>query len=504
MKRKRIAIGQVRQETNSFNPILTERFHFEDYGLVTGSQIVERYGNVNELSGFTELSKILQDPLEWVGMCRAVTWSGGPLAAGLLADLIEMTVAPLRDGNIDGVLLSLHGAQSAIDESDVSGRVLEAIRKAVGPHVPLVATLDLHANLTSLMVRSADVLVGYHTHPHIDEGSTGVRAASILARLLSTSARPRVTALKIPMVHNGDGRSTDRGIQRELWRRIVAAEADDDVASVGLYLVQPWLDVPCLGWTFYQAYWGANPPMSVNDVTRECWETRSYSEDGRFIAPAELVAAARKIDGGPVAVSEFHDATNSGAPGDSTFILQALLSEPIRDGGALCFCVDPESVDRCTHAGVGTTVGLRVGGKRDPFSEPLDLQATVEGLGSLAYRLSGHGGHNFPVDMGRMAHIRIGDVSVVLVEKTGPGSSPLLYEAAGVNPRDFKIVIAKSPEGFRNDYEPFSSGILFCTAPGCSSPNLQQFQFKQATRPLYPWDDLSGMGEASWAGLLEG
>ena len=501
---KRIAIGQVRQETNSFNPVLTERSHFEDYGLVTGADIVERYGDVGELSGFTELPKILGSPVEWVGLCRAVTWSGGPLAAGLLAELIEMAVQPLRAGAVDGVLLSLHGAQSAVDDPDVSGRVLEAIRAAVGPGTPLVATLDLHANLTPLMVRSADVLVGYHTHPHVDEDTTGARAAVVLARLLETAERPAVSAWKMPMVHNGDGRSTDRGIQRDLWRRIVAAEGADDVASMGLYPVQPWLDAPHLGWTFYQAYWGAEPPMDPQAVARECWATRAYSEAERFVTPDRLVAAARAIDGGPVAVSEFHDSTNSGAPGDSTRLLAALLAEPVGEGGALAFCVDPESVGRCTRAGVGATVDLEVGGKRDPYSEPLAVSARVEGLGTLAYRLSGHGGHNFPVDMGRMARIRAGELTVVLVEKSGPGSSPLLYEAAGADPRDFKIVLAKSPEGFRNDYEPFAAGILFCAAPGSASPFLEEFRFTQTTRPLYPWDDLTGMAQAGWAGPMDG
>ena len=500
---KRIAIGQVRQETNSFNPVLTERSHFDDYGLVTGADIVERYGDVGELSGFTELPKILGSPVEWVGLCRAVTWSGGPLAAGLLAELIEMTVQPLRAGAVDGVLLSLHGAQAAVDDPDVSGRVLEAIRAAIGPDTPLVATLDLHANLTPLMVRSADVLVGYHTHPHVDEDTTGARAAAVLARLLDTSERPAVSAWKMPMVHNGDGRSTDRGIQRDLWRRIVATEAADDVASIGLYPVQPWLDAPHLGWTFYQAYWGAERPMDPQAVARECWATRAYTEEERFITPDQLVAAAHAIDGGPVAMSEFHDATNSGAPGDSTHLLAALLAEPIGEGGALAFCVDPESVERCAQAGVGATVDLKLGGKRDPYSEPLAVSAQVERLGTLAYRLSGHGGHNFPVDMGRMARIRAGEVTVVLVEKSGPGSSPLLYEAAGADPRDFKIVLAKSPEGFRNDYEPFAAGILFCAAAGSASPYLEEFRFTQTTRPLYPWDDLTDMEQAGWAGPMD-
>lgn len=499
---KRIAIGQVRQETNSFNPILTERSDFERYGLVTGSEIVESYGDVGEIAGFTQLPRILRAPVEWVGMCRAVTWSGGPLATGLLSELLDMTVEPLTTISVDGVLLSLHGAQSAIDEPDVSGRVLEAIRAVVGSKVPIVATLDLHANLTPLMVRSADVLVGYHTHPHIDEDATGARAAAVLARLLDTSERPAVSAVKIPMVHNGDGCATDRGVLRDLWRRIVAAEQENHVASVGLYPVQPWLDAPGLGWTFYQAYWGDRSPMSADEVSRECWGFRSYSEAGRFVTPEDLVSAACAIDGGPVAVSESSDATNSGAPGDSTQILEALLRNRIGGGGALCFCVDPESVSRCYQVGVGALLELQIGGKRDPYSKPLYVQAEVQRIGSLSYRLSGHGGHNFPVDMGRMSCVRSGEVTIVLVEKSGPGSSPLLYEAAGIDPRMFKIVLAKSPEGFRNDYEPFSSGILFCAAPGCASPYLHQMQFTQVTHPLYPWDNLVDIRDAVWAGPM--
>ena len=84
-----------------------------------------------------------------------------------------------RTATVDGVLLSLHGAQSAVDEPDVSGRMLEAVRAAVGSDVPIAATLDLHANVTPLMARCADVLVGYHTFPHVDHVSCGRRAAGV-------------------------------------------------------------------------------------------------------------------------------------------------------------------------------------------------------------------------------------------------------------------------------------------------------------------------------------
>jgi microcystin degradation protein MlrC len=352
------------------------------------------------------------------------------------------------------------------------------------------------------MVKSADVLVGYHTFPHVDQVSCGQRAARALTHLLRTGQCPKVSAHKLPLLTNSEGRTTDRGVLASLWKELVAAEARSEALSTAIYMAQPWLDVPELGWTLYQAYLGEHPPLDPTTVAQACWQTRALRQTP-FLRPEELGPAALKIPGRPVAVSESHDATNSGAPGDSTLLLAALASTAIPEGGALSFCVDPQSVARCFAAGEGARLELLVGGKVDPYSQSLLLKAQVRTLGRVKYTLSGHGGHNLPVDMGRAAVIASGDVTVVLVEETGPGSSPRLYEAMGLDPRDFKIVIAKSPEGFRQDYEPFAAGILYCGAPGCATPFLLEAGFKAVSRPLYPLDPIDEMSEAPWAGELD-
>lgn len=495
----RIAVGQCLQESNALNPVLTTRPDFEVYGLAQGNDVMQRYGDVGELAGFATLADEMD--VEWHGLLRAVAWSGGPLAEGLLAEIVEGMTAPLGQTKVDGVLLSLHGAQCAVEDADVSGAVLQAVRQAVGPDVPIVASLDLHANFTPRMADNADVLVGYHTFPHVDHVSCGARAAACLQRLLAGGKRPSVRVWKIPMVVSSEGRATDTGVQADLWRQIVAAEARHDVDSIGLYPVQPWLDAPWLGWTLYQAYTGATPPFDEAGIAADCWATRRHRQID-YVAPDQLVAKARTFEGGPVAVSEGHDATNSGATGDSTHLLAALCAEPIGDGGGLGFCVDPEAVAACHAAGVGAAVSLSIGGKRDPYSQPLPVDGVIDALGDLCYTLSGHGGHNLPVDMGRMARLRVTDTTIVLVEQTGPGSSPLLYEAAGCDPRTVKIVLAKSPEGFRADYEPFSSGILYAAAPGCATPFLDDIELKQSHRPVFPADDLERPEDADWAGLI--
>ncbi len=499
----RIAVGQILQETNSINPVPTVRGDFEVYGIAVGAEIMDRYGDVGELAGFAHLPGMLGSEVEWLGLVRAVAWSGGPMADVLLSEFTFELVGLAANANPDGVLLSLHGSQCSTSCPDAAGHLIAAMRYAVGPDVPIVVTLDLHANITAQMAAEADVLVGYHTHPHTDHVQTGARAAAALAGMLESGQRPRVSAHKIPMIANDDARATDTGVLADLWRRIVAAEAADDVLSVGLYQVQPWLDVPDVGWTLYQAYCGDAPPLDPVVVAEECWATRHYAER-EYLRPEKVVPAALEIAGGPVVISESHDATNSGAPGDSTHLLKALLDADIPDGGALTFCIDPAAVAACARTGTGRRVTTNVGGKRDPvYCTPLRLQGTVEGLGSLEYVLSGHGGDNLRVNMGNAAVIRSRDVTVLLAEHTGPGSSPLMYRAMGLEPTQFKIVIAKSPEGFRRDYEPFAAGILYCTAPGCSNPILTELGYTHVTRPVHPVDEMESITEASWAGPME-
>lgn len=497
---KRIAVAQLLTESNGLNPVPTTRAHFEPFGIAAGAAVLEQYGDVGELAGLVTLPDALGEDVEWLGLVRAVAWPGGPLADDTLHHFTEQIVNPLREHPVDGVLLALHGAVCAEGESDVTGRLLDDVRKIVGPDCPVVATLDLHTNLTRRMVAAADVLVGYHTFPHRDQVQTGRRAARALARLLSAPHRIKTAAWKIPMITNNDGRATDTGILADLWQRLVAAEQPEDVLSVGLFMAQPYLDLPQLGWALYQAWLGGAPPLDLEAAARECWQTRAYAKR-RFLPPREIIPAALAVPGRPVVVSEGCDATNSGAPGDSTRLLAELVRNDIPDGGALTFCIDPHAVACCYDAGSGASIRLAIGGRGTrTYCDPLDVVARVASLGNVTYVLTGHVGHNLRVDMGRTAVVVCGNATILLTEHSGPGSTPKLYEAAGLDPRDFKIVAAKSPEGFRGDYESFAAGILYCAAPGCATPHLNDVPYKNVDRPLHPIDTFDQIDQATWAG----
>jgi microcystin degradation protein MlrC len=159
-----IAIGQMWQETNTFNCCATTLADFQNWGIATGSDVLEKFGETGELGGFIFGTRQWNCPPELIGLARFLCWPSGRVHREAW-DAIQNAFSTSLDraGKIDGVLISLHGAMASEGDDDLSGALSELIRRAIGPETPLVASLDLHANVTRRMMAHADLLVGYHT-----------------------------------------------------------------------------------------------------------------------------------------------------------------------------------------------------------------------------------------------------------------------------------------------------------------------------------------------------
>ena len=500
----RIGIAQVLQESNCFNPIATTRRDFELYGVASGAAVLKQYGEVGEIGGFLSGIHRWNGRTEPVGVLRAQAWPGGPLAPEArdwLAGTLRRELA--RAGRLDALLFSLHGSLAAKDDTDVDGTLLAEARSALGPGAPIVATLDLHAHCTPRMVELADVLVAYHTSPHVDIRETGQRAAATLRDLLD-GAQPASSLLRLPMLSPSATQDTSSDALAPVYARLAGLEARRDILSAAVFMVQPWLDTAALGSSVLVTTAG-DAPAARREAERLAdmhWATRSKGTPG-LLPPCECVARALACEGKPVVVADGADATNSGACGDSTHLLKALLAQPI-PGNALTIVVDPQAVAHATCVGAGAPFAFPVGGKRDSvFSTPLLVRGRVVGLSPARYVLTGHGGSNLPVDMGSSAIVTTGDVTVLLVEHPGPGSTPMMYRCAGLEPTEFKVVVVKSPAGFRAEFGPFAAEILLADCPGCASPHYGQLPYRRVTGPLWPLDDLAEWRDAGWAGFAE-
>src|SRR5262249_4475943 len=206
-----------------------------------GAELVGRMADTNELGGFIQSLRAWPESLEIAGLVRLPAWPSGAAThetfEWLRRELLDALRAALP---VDGVLLALHGALVAEGAPDVEGEVLEAVRGLIGRGVPLVATLDLHANVTERMVRHADALVLYHTAPHIDVFETGRRGAAVLRRILVEGARPTTAFQKMPLVVPAERANTQdpASVSHALAGRLREMEADPRVLAAGLATVQ--------------------------------------------------------------------------------------------------------------------------------------------------------------------------------------------------------------------------------------------------------------------------
>lgn len=491
----RIAIGQFWQETNTLNPLPTTLADFEALGIFHGAELLERFADTNELGGFIQSLRSWPEQPQIVPLVRFGAWPAGPVAAGTFTHLIDAMLAALdRAGPVDAVLLALHGSMVAECESDVEGHLLERIRQRVGANIPIVAALDLHANITRRMVDAADVLTLYHTAPHIDVMATGKRAAHALRRILIDRARPVKAFRKLPLVvpaeraNTQDPTSFSYGIRKTLesWER------NPFVLSAGLATVQPWLDIPELGTAAlvicageqYRS-WGEE---AAANLAQEVWDhRRDYVPELTEIADA--VRSAHALADGLTVISDSADSTTSGSTGDSTALLAEIVRHEWRRP-ALVPLVAPELVAEAERRGVGAAWTAALGATRNPRDfRPLSLDVKVAKLFDARFILSGHLAEKLPIDMGRSAVLTHGNVHVIATSRTGPHFAPQLFQTAGLDPFAAQVLIAKSPCGFRAAYAERAKQIFIARVPGCAPPDFGKLPFQRIPRPLWPWDD---------------
>ncbi len=491
----RIAVGQLWQETNTFNPIPTTYDDFETFGIDEGADLVEKMAHTNELGGFIQSLMQWPEKPEIVGLVRLPAWPAGTLTAEGCDRLMErMRHALERAGKVDAVLLALHGSLVADQTPDVEGRLLELVRGRVGASVPIVASLDLHANVTQRMVRNADALVLYHTTPHIDVMPTGRRAAQVLRRILVEGAKPVTAFQKVPMVVPAERANTQDptsfSFQFRQW--LEACEKEPGILTAGLATVQPWLDIPELGSAVLVVADG-NALLAearCRYLAHQLWQHRQ-EYFMKLMEVTDAVRRANELQPGLVVLGDGADATTSGSPGDSTAILSELVKYDWPKP-ALLTLVAPNIVSQAEARGAGADWEVTLGGVRDSrFSKPFTLKVKVGKIFDAKFVLSGHLAEKLPIDMGRSVVLAHGNIKIIVTSRSGPHFAPALFQAAGFDPLDASVLVAKSPCGFRAAYTAHAKEIMMVRAPGCAPHDFWKYPYDQIDRPLWPWDEIA-------------
>lgn len=486
----RIGVAQLAQESGSFLPQKSDMSNFRRGTLLFGSDFAGYMEeSAGELGGGMEVLRA--QGAEIVPLMGAAALPWGPLTAktrsclvGELADRIR-AAAP-----VDGLFLVLHGALLAEDEDDVDGAILQTAREIVGPDVPIAATLDPHAHITARMVANADILVTYSTVPHVDYYSTGQKAARILAEAVAGACTPVMAWRRLPMITPAETHDTGRAPMSRLMEVARAIERRPEVLSCSLAHVQPWLDVPGLGWASLVVANGDIPSAQryADELASLAWSLRDNFLIEK-VDPRETVARCA-ASAGTVVVSDSGDNTGGGGAGDSTVLLAAVLeANPVPR--ALVSVTDPAATEAAHRAGIGAHLDLVVGATVDTVnSRPVALKGTVRSLPHGSLQVKGPTLHGTVMELGKVAIIDSGPVTVLLSEHALYNVDPELLRQLGLEPTSYQLVHTKSPCGFRAGYEAIATDVILMQSPGFTSSDFASLPWSRIERPLFPLDDV--------------
>jgi microcystin degradation protein MlrC len=483
----RIAIASYGQETSSFSPALTTLDTFRQYGLYEGRDILTHCRGVASIGGFLET---VDDAMDWEPIPIIHGWAGahGPLTPETLAFFHDKVVAGLKAaGDIDILYFALHGAGEAQNEPDTEGHLLEAARAVIGPDIPIVISLDHHANLTERMVRNCNTLVAHRTQPH-DQPDTGRLAGQMLVNIAQGKISPTMAYRKIPLITHQEQFLTSKGPMKEWFDLAREIETREGVVSASNFPMQPWLDVPEGGWAA-AVVTHDNPELAqhcVNELAEKAWALRDAFLVQESIPPAEAVHLAESASTGLVILSDTGDSVFGGATGDSTCLLREMLDQKIQSV-ALVPMADAAAVAKAINAGIGATITVSLGGKLDTtFCQPVDVTATVKAIGGgqIDVEVTSHGSF----DMGRAVLLQTGSIHIVVSEERGVGGNhPVVYEHFGLDIADAKIAVLKTASNWQY-YSRWTSEIIRADTPGATMSNIGGFDWNHLPRPIYPLD----------------
>ena len=481
----KIGVGLIMQESDSFSPITTSLQNFKDYYYVKGKEILEKFKGTNhEIGGFIDIAtKEHFTPLYTIA-ANAV--SSGPVESETLNYLIQEMLRYLDSGgDIDGFYMVLHGGMLVDEINDGSGMILHALREAIGEDIPIVASLDMHANITSLMVQNCNAIRVYHTFPHVDQRETGTIATEILLKIINKEITPKMSVCKIPMALPAEISTTNREPAKKIIKAMENIEKKSGIVSASFCHMQPWLDTPTAGCSTVVISDG-NKELAVKEARNLADLFWSLRDDylPPLLKPEDAIKKALSAQDGPFLLLEGADSPSAGAPGDGTNLLKVIMEMKI-DKPTYFQIVDSEAVNHAIKAGLNATVTVSLGGKIDKFSKPVKVTARVKTITDGVFKNIGPFNRGVETKMGRTVVLVKDKIYIVVNELPTLLIDSATYRSVGLRPEDAQIVCVKSTVIAYGDTP---KEILFLDTLGSSSPNLKGLPFKKIKRPFYPFD----------------
>ena len=497
----RIALAGMSLESNAFAPVATEadflaRYYFEGEEILTQARRPDSVIST-EMAAFV---RTLDATGPWEPVPVVVTdcppW--GPVDHAFFAATVETIAAGLRESApLEAVYVANHGAMVSTESTDPDGEMLARIRDAAGPDAAIVATLDLHANLSERMVDVADVIIGYQTNPHVDMRERGEEAAHTVRAMLA-GMRPRGTLVRLPLTPPSVTLLTASGPYGELidYGQRRKREHGGAILNVSIFGGFVFGDTPKNGLAVVVTGREDEVPARALalEIAERAWSERSrYARHLTSIEDAVALALSNGPNRAPVIFSDAGDNPGGGGSGNTTWLLRAFV-EAEAQGVLYGSFFDPDLAHAAREAGVGATIAavFNSAGETE-FAKRFEVPAIVRAVheGPVVGRRGIFAGRT--LDLAPMAALEIGGedgITAVVISARHQTADPVFFEALGLEAGSARTVCVKSRGHFRAGFDLWFAPdqVYEIDTPGVTAPVLDRFAWKGLPRPVYPLD----------------
>lgn len=492
-----VLTAEFAHESNTFKKGFTVLADFKSETYLTGVDAIAERGEANtELAGFLDAGR----EAGWT-ITHVISAHAGPgarVARSAFDDIAGQICEAVRSElkTLDGILLSLHGAMVPEFCEDGEGELLQRLRAITGPDMPIAVSLDLHANCTPQMCELADIVLSYKTYPHIDMRERGLQAGRILESRMSGRTRPKTLRAHRPMLDEINGGRSDAGPMVPLYAKARAAEDEPGILAVSINAGFSDADIrdvgPTVTVTFDTSRAGAGERARAiaEDIADGIWAARTVSVN-EYLSVEEAAEIARGFgpSKGPLIIADYSDNPGSGAYGDATALLKALLDAGVGNA-AFGPMIDPEAAAFLHSRKVGESVSLTLGGKHDPAfgGGPLDVTGEIMLLSDGDMICDGPILGGLHHSYGTTAVLRVGGIDVLVVTANSQMLDQQQFKAFGITPAEKSVVALKSMQHFRAAFEPIAGRVIVCDSGALSTPRYERRTYRNAPRPIFPLD----------------
>jgi microcystin degradation protein MlrC len=486
---KKVGLVSFAHESNSFNSNPTTRQMFKEGGVLFGKDIIHEWSqSKHEIAGMIE--QLDAGGTQIVPLVSAGATPAGPVVQEVYEEILTEILTRLGGESLDGLLLALHGAMVAQHIRDADGNTVEKIRGVVGPDLPIVMTLDLHANVSPRMISGVTATTIYRTNPHIDQRDRGREAARILQEIMEGHIRPVQALEKPPVLITILAQRTQAEPLASLYRDLESLIKRPRIISASIAPGFAYADVEEMGPAFLVVADGDEElaRREARALALRAWGRREEWNITGTPVP-EAVREIKQTQQMPTTLLDVGDNVGGGSPGDSTVILDALQKAGIHN--ALVVLFDPKAVQACLSAGVGQNISLQVGGKTDNLhGRPVPISGRVRLLhdGYFEEYEVRHGG-KLRNNQGLTAVVESpeGDTIVLTSLRMAPFSLEQV-RSLGIKPELKRVLVAKGAVAPRAAYEQVSAQIIEVDTPGITAANSANFSYHYRPKPMFPFE----------------